>query len=172
MNQTTFQQMMSNKKKSLYDYSQNQPVLLIFLRHFGCTFCREALDEISKKQKDFERNGVQIIFVHMAEQNTANRYFKRYKIENAVHISDPECVYYQEFGLVKGSLNQLMGLKVWMRGLEAGVIKGHGIGSYIGDGFQMPGVFMIHKGEIADSYIHKQASDKPDYQSLTACCTL
>jgi hypothetical protein len=40
----------------------------------------------------------------------------------------------------------------------------------IGDGFQMPGIFMIRNGRVADSYIHKSAADRPDYDNIIACC--
>ncbi|MEM7102693.1 MAG: peroxiredoxin-like family protein [Bacteroidota bacterium] len=157
---------------SVKTISDKKPVLLIFLRHFGCTFCREALAEIAKKKTKIESEGVEIVFVHMSDKENADKYFKRYGLEGALHICDPKCLFYQSFGLVKGSFNQLFGLQVWMRGLDAGVLKGHGIGNYIGDGFQMPGVFMIFKGEIRESFIHKYASDRPNYEQLANCCAV
>jgi len=164
--------MHTNKGESIADISQEHPVMLIFLRHFGCTFCREALSEIALLRKEIEQNGTRVVFIHMADVATANRYFNRYNLEGAVHISDPECQYYADFGLVKGTMTQLMGLRVWMRGFDAGVIGGHGIGKLMGDSFQMPGIFLIQNGIIMDQYIHKLSSDKPDYQKLTECCQI
>jgi hypothetical protein len=57
-----------------------------------------------------------------------------------------------------------------IRGIEV-TMKGTSLGlKQIGDGFQMPGIFMIHNGRIADSYIHKTASDRPDYDNIIKCC--
>jgi len=162
--------MYTNTGESVAAISQQFPVMLVFLRHFGCTFCREALSEIALNRKEIEQNGTKLIFIHMADEATANRYFIRYNLEGAVHICDPDCQYYADFGLVKGTTNQLMGLRVWMRGFEAGIIGGHGIGRLMGDSFQMPGIFLIQNGVIKDHYIHKLSSDKPDYQKLTECC--
>ena len=59
-----------------------------------------------------------------------------------------------------------------MRGFTAGVINGHGVGSQLGDGFQMPGVFIIREGEVREEFIHKLASDRPDYEQLVKCCAI
>ncbi|MEO1434401.1 MAG: peroxiredoxin-like family protein [Bacteroidota bacterium] len=165
-----FTSMMTNEGSNVLELSQKRPVLLVFLRHFGCTFCREALEELSAKKEKLSKDGIELVFVHMADDETADRYFKRYKLDGRPHISDPSCEWYQKFGLVKGNFNQLFGLNVWMRGIQAGMLKGHGIGSYVGDGFQMPGVFMIQNGCIQEKFVHNKVSDKPDYERLAACC--
>lgn len=164
-------EMKTNTGESLLNLSAHNPIMLVFLRHFGCTFCRAALAEISSRRGEFESNGTKIVFVHMSDESTASKYFSRYKLENPIHISDPECHYYQKFGLVKGNFNQLFGLNTWIRGFQEGVINGHGLGSQLGDGFQMPGVFLIQNGSIKEQYIHKEASDKPDYERLIECCS-
>ncbi|MCR9098645.1 MAG: SelL-related redox protein [bacterium] len=164
------QEMVTNEGASLMALSENKPVLLVFLRHFGCTFCREALADISKEREDIEASGSELVFVHMTDNEIAERYFNRYGLEGVQHISDPECKYYTEFGLVKGNFTQLFGLQSWIRGFSAGVVAGHGIGPQLGDGFQMPGAFVIQDGEIKNSFIHKLASDRVDYLGLVKCC--
>lgn len=165
-------EMATNKGESLGSLSDRKLVLLVFLRHFGCTFCREALTDISRKRKEIEDVGTQIVFVHMTDWETADKYFARYNLEGAIHISDPECRFYQAFGLSKGSFSQLFGLATWIRGFDAGVLQGHGIGAQIGDGFQMPGIFAIRNGIIKSSFVHKLASDRPDYLELVKSCQI
>ena len=162
--------MVTDKGNSVYDLSNASPVMLVFLRHFGCTFCREALADLSDRQQSFRDEGVKLVMVHMSDEETAESYFKKYNIGQYEAISDPDCRLYQQFGLAKGTMNQLFGLRVWMRGMEAGVGKGHGIGPMLGDGFQMPGVFLIHSGGVKDKFIHQYASDRPNYTELIACC--
>ena len=161
---------MTSSGETVQQISVNQPVLMVFLRHFGCTFCREALDEISKKKTEIESGGVQIVFIHMSDAKTAEEYFKRFNIDNPIHVCDPDCVLYQQFGLVKGSFQQLFGFNVWLRGVETHVKNKYGIGKFLGDAFQMPGVFVIRNGTVREKYIHKQASDRPDYEQMAACC--
>ncbi len=164
--------MIANTGQSVYDLSQEKPVLLIFLRHFGCTFCREALSDIAAKRDRIESQNAQLAFVHMTDKSIAERYFNRYNLVGIPHIEDPQCRFYEAFGLVKGSFTQLFGLQSWIRGFSAGVVQGHGIGPQLGDGFQMPGVFVIQDGKIKDSFIHRLASDRPDYVDLARCCQL
>lgn len=163
--------MITNTGESLSELSYRKPILLVFLRHFGCTFCREALADIAKRRSSIEEMGTQIVFVHMTNNEVAERYFNRYDLEGAVHISDPECIYYREFGLLKGTFTQLFGLQSWIRGFKVGVLDGQGVGPQLGDGFQMPGVFMIIDGEVKEQFIHKLASDRPDYLKLVQCCS-
>ena len=168
----SFQLMMTNRGEFVANLSADQPVMLVFLRHFGCTFCREALAEISRKRTSLETKGTRIIFVHMSDNETADRYFSRYNLEGVEHVSDPECQYYQAFGLLKGNFRQLFGLSSWIRGFQVGIVEGHGLGAQIGDGFQMPGVFVLQQGKIREQYIHKLSSDRPDYEKLAECCVL
>ena len=145
--------MRTNEGHTIGELSTRQPIMLIFLRHFGCTFCREALSELSHKRSALEAKGAKLVFVHMADAETANRYFTRYNLEGAEHVSDPDCQYYTAFGLVKGNFRQLFGLSSWIRGFQAGVVEGHGIGKQMGDEFQMPGVFVVQGNRIREHYI-------------------
>jgi hypothetical protein len=103
--------------------------------------------------------------------SVADRYFEKYNLSGVVHISDIDQHYYKEFGLSKGTFSQLYGLQTWFRGFSADN-RQHKLelAKALGDSTQMPGIFMIEKGEIKDSYVHKRASDKPDYVKLTECC--
>ncbi len=167
-----FNRMKTNRGDSVQSLSMHQPIMVIFLRHFGCTFCREALAELSHKRATIEKKGSKLVFVHMADNETADRYFNRYNLPDVEHISDPDCEYYSALGLVKGNFKQLFGLSSWIRGFEAGIIEGHGIGKQMGDGFQMPGVFIVQGGRIREHYIHKLSSDKPNYEELAECCVI
>jgi peroxiredoxin len=171
-NNGVVEKMHTNTGKTLSELSSTQPVLLVFLRHFGCTFCREALADLAKQRELISESGIQLVFVHMTNTDIAERYFNRYNLEGVLHISDPECEYYRAFGLTKGNFTQLFGLQSWIRGFTAGVVAGHGVGTQqLGDGFQMPGVFVIQKGKVINSFIHKLASDRPDYLDLVKCCS-
>lgn len=160
--------------KSLTELADESPVLLVFLRHFGCSFCREAMADIFKRRKRLEKKGLRVVFVHMAPDPTvAEKFFKKYKLLPVEHIADPEKRFYHAFGLGRGTPAQLFGLMNWIRGFQAGVIEGHGFAYHnedIGDGFQMPGVFVLHKGEIKHSFIHSYAWDRPDYEAIVSVC--
>lgn len=167
----TIRSMQTNLGESVAELSRQQPVLLIFLRHFGCTFCREALGDIANQRNDFAEKNVKVVLVHMTDNDVADKYFKKYELEGIHHVSDPQCEFYKAFGLLKGNFHQLFGLQSWIRGFEAGVIEGHWVGyQQLGDGFQMPGAFSLHNGEVVNAFVHKIASDRPDYWKLVEHC--
>lgn len=143
--------------------SRTRPVLLVFLRHAGCTFCREALADLALQRRDVEAAGATIVLAHMGEPEFGRDFFQKYGLDDLHQISDPGCGLYRAFGLPKGNLWMLFGPKVWVRGFDAGVINRHGVGRLVGDGFQMPGLFMIFHGQILRSYRHQSAADRPDY---------
>jgi peroxiredoxin len=155
---------------TLWDLSHTRPVLLVFLRHFGCVFCKEAMTELAKLQGHFRRMNTELVLVHMADEETASGFFTEYGLADVDFVTDPETKVYQQFGLVKGELNQMVGMKVWLRTIQQGVIKGHGLSTHlIGDGFQMPGVFLIFEGQIREKFIHRTIADRPDYLRLAVC---
>ncbi|NJN78480.1 MAG: hypothetical protein HC803_09280 [Saprospiraceae bacterium] len=104
----------------------------------------------------------------MADNETAEEYFKKYKLPNSTHVSDEASFFYQKFGLLKGSMRQLFGLSVMMRGFKLAMEEGYGIG-FLGDGFQMPGIFLLQNSQIVNSYIHETAADKPNYFEIATC---
>ncbi len=164
--------MTTNTDQVIADICLQQPVLLVFLRHFGCQFCREALDELSQLRPTFAEKGTELVFVHMAENKVAEAYFKKFNLQDVQHISDPNCRFYEAFGLMKGNLSQIFGLQSWIRGFKAQVKYGAEIGQQLGDNFQMPGVFTLFDGEVKESYIHRNASDRPNYLKMANCCTV
>lgn len=165
----TLERMHTQMGDSVFKKSCEKDVLLVFLRHFGCIFCREAMEELSKLKATIAHHNTELVLVHMSTDEVADKYFQRYDLIDVARISDPECKYYKEFGLLKGTFNQLFGFRSWFRGIEAGVIKGYGFGMQLGDGFQMPGVFLIRSGMIITEFRHKYASDKPDYLKMVNC---
>jgi peroxiredoxin len=165
--------MNTSSGKTVHELSLNKTVLLVFLRHFECVFCRESLIELAKKRALIVESEVELVFVHMSSNETADKYFNKFDLEGYAHVSDPECKYYLAFGLVKGRFDQLFGLRTAMRGFEVSLTKGIFPSiSTVGDGLQMPGIFIIQGGETKSSFIHTFAADKPDYDKLINCCTL
>ncbi|MEL6389186.1 MAG: peroxiredoxin-like family protein [Bacteroidota bacterium] len=169
--QSALRTMKSNRGAVLYELSLESPVLIVFLRHFGCIFCQEAMRDISAQKSAIEEKGVRIVFVHMSENSVADGFFEEFNLAGVEHVSDPDCVFYTQFGLLKGSFNQLFGLKVWLRTAELAIKDLRRLKmQQIGDGFQMPGVFLVENGMVKERYIHKRASDRPNYAGLISCC--
>ena len=158
----------TNFGTSLFDLSRESPLLVVFLRHAGCTFCREALADIAAKRATIESQGVRILLVHMGTDAQGQSTFTHFGVADLPRISDPDRTLYRAFDLSRGSLSQLFGPRVLLRGLRAGIIDRHFVGTLQGDGLQMPGAFLIHNGIIQRAFRHADAADRPDYCELAA----
>ncbi len=160
----------TDKGECVQSIINSQPALLVFLRHFGCTFCKETLSHIKKYQKEIEANGTKIILVHMHSKNVALEELKKYQFNTVDSISDPESILYKAFDLKRGTLFQLFGLKVLVRGIYLWLRKGIQFTNIEdADIFQMPGIFLMHKGKIIKQYIHHTVADVPPYVALSSC---
>jgi peroxiredoxin len=148
--------------------SKDQPVLLVFLRHFGCTFCREALADLRVQRSRIEAAGVRIALVHMSPEEDAAAFFAGYELDDVARFSDPGRSLYRRFELPRGRWSQLFGLSVLRRGARAIIAEGHGLGAVAGDAFQMPGAFLVLNGKIVRAYRHDNAASRPDYCRLSA----
>lgn len=159
----------TNQGNTLQEVSEEHPTMLVFLRHFGCTFCREALQTISQEIDSIEAKGTKVVLVHMVDTDEATEQLETFNLQHLEHISDPESLLYKGFKLRRGGFGELFGPKVIFRGLYAGWIKKLGLGSPMGDIFQMPGIFLIYHGEVKKQYYHKSAADIPPYLELADC---
>lgn len=172
LTKSILQQTITSDGSSLHDLSMRFPLMVVFLRHFGCIFCREALKDLSEKKSQLELKGIRLVFVHMGDDKTAEEYFSEYNLGTFFTIADPDCHVYSAFGLTKGSFGQIFGLTIMIRGLQANMNGNAYSLKQIGDGFQMPGIFLVNAGTIEESFIHNKVSDRPDYEELIACCVI
>ena len=157
----------TNRGEGLEKLSAESPLLLVFLRHFGCTFCRETMAEIASRRREVEAQGLEIVIVHMVDSEVASQILGVYDLHNVHHISDPHQSLYRRFGLGSVSFHAMFGVRNWWRAFVAGLVKGHLIGKPSGDPWQMPGVFVYHNSEIIDKFDYKFVSDMPDFSRMS-----
>lgn len=158
----------TDKGRRFVDLLEESPLLVVFLRHAGCTFCREAMADIAQARQRIEAGGARIVLVHMGDQEAVEERVAKNGLQDLHRICDEGRALYQTFGLKRGSLRQLVGWKVWWRGFIAGVLGGHGVGFAGADYRQMPGVFYLERGAIARRFRHRSAADRPKYEALCA----
>lgn len=158
----------SERGYDLDTLSREGPALVVFLRHLGCTFCREALADIARARKAIESAGVRLVLVHMGPLKEASALFPRYGLDDLPRFCDPERLLYKAFGLQRASLRQALGPRVWIRAFQAGLLDRHGFHRVVGNAFQMPGVFVVRDGKMTQSYLHKTVADRPEYLDMAA----
>jgi peroxiredoxin len=151
---------------TLDELSRIGPTLVVFLRHAGCPFCREALSDIARLRPRLEAEGARLVLVHLSGEAEIARLLAIYGLADTPRIHDPHGSLYRAFGLPRGSLSDVAGPKVWWRGCQAVFAGRHRVAFPDSDAFQMPGVFLLFHGEILRSYRHQSAADRPDYLAL------
>ena len=147
--------------------SRQSPLLLVFLRHFGCTFCREAVADLSARKDQIDARGVRVVFVHMSPYSEAVPFFKQFGLENPLNVSDPTGRLYRAMGLRRMDVLDIFRPRVWWRGFLAAVLRRHWFGRLRGDGFQMPGTFLVDHGRVVASHISTDAADHADFDAMT-----
>jgi hypothetical protein len=154
--------------RPLLDLLDESPVLLVFLRHFSCAFCAQALDRVSQARAQIEAKRVRPVFAHLGTPERAKPYFDYYHLSDIERISNPEATLYQLpfFGL--GRTNPFLhffNATVWKGWLKGAMFK-YGIGMIKEDAYQMPGVFFLKERKIVRAFRHRTIADEPDYLKL------
>jgi len=155
----------SQSGESLASLVAERRTFLVFLRHFGCTFCREAVADLKEKRAVIEATGASLAFVHLGTEEKASWFFKPYGLLDVPRFSDPPGKLYEAFGLVHAELRQYLNSESILRMLSAWA-RGHFVGLPAGDVERMPGAFLLQNGEVRKAFRHKLVSDRPDYVAL------
>ncbi|MFN0133351.1 MAG: SelL-related redox protein, partial [Phycisphaerales bacterium] len=154
--------------RTLRALTDERQTLVVLLRHSGCTFCKQTLSDLARWQPDISKAGVGLSVVGMTASPEGLRALgQQHGLTSATWFADPDRVLYRALELGRGSFLQLFGPRVWIAGVLA-AFRGHGIGKLEGDGFQMPGAFVIHRGRAVRAYHHATAADRPDLKEF-AC---
>jgi peroxiredoxin len=159
-----FDDVRSQRGRTIGELSATGGVLLLFIRHAGCTFCREALAELAAARQPLEAKGLKLAVAHMSAVDTASALLARYGLDGVDHFSDPDCRLFRAFNLARGSFWQVLGPAVWFRGLPA--LLRHGIGKIDGDGFQLGGAFLIRNGKVVAVQRLATSAERADLSAL------
>lgn len=156
-------QSVSHRGQSIMALSQDRPTMMVFLRHSGCTFCRMVMADLGEVRAELDKLPVHVVVVHMGSPLDGTVILSKYNVDYWHHISDPFCVLYRGFGLQRGTFSQLFSWKVVRQGLYQATFGGHGIGALRGDSFYLPGVFVVHRGQVVFSQPADDATQRPDF---------
>jgi hypothetical protein len=144
--------------------------LLVFLRHFGCVFCREMVADVRNAATQ-DANYPNVVFFYQGTVEQGQDFFANLWKE-ARAISDTPLVFYKALGIERGGLREMFGPEVWSCGLRA-VGKGHFIGLPVGDPFVMPGAFLVSSaGDVLWQHDFRHAGDHPDWQAIVPAAAI
>ena len=148
---------------TLADQLGEGPTLLVFLRHFGCMFCKEAIADlraVSESRADYPP----ILFFTQGRPAESRAFLRTYW-PTARAISDPELWFYNAFEIRQASYLEALGPKV-LSARSGARAKGHANGARSGDIWRMPGAFLVRGGHIEWRFDPEHAADHPDYAEI------
>ena len=140
--------------------------LLVFLRHFGCMFCRETLADL-RALCEGEEPGFPAPLFFFEGSPLEGKVLLREHWAEARAIADPDAELYEAFGVGRGGLVKMFGPGVWA-GRSRAAAKGHTNGARSGDVFRMPGAFLVRGDEVVWAHEYGHAADHPDWETIRA----
>lgn len=147
---------------------QDRPLLLAFTRHFGCTQCKEMLEELVEGRERIEQAGITLAVVNQGTPEATREFAEQYA-PGLLMLCDPERRAYEAFGLEKGTLFQtFLNLKV-LSAVSRSRKKGYRVETPPPgqDTMQMSGTFIISpEGRIELPYYYDHIADHPPLELL------
>jgi hypothetical protein len=149
---------------TLRDQLGNTPTLLVFLRYFGCPYCKEMLAgirEASQRVASFPP----VLFFHLGSP-TEGRAFLRRSWPEVRAVADPDGIFYEGFGVGRASLAQMFHPGVVPAFVRAGLRGDLGGDGPAGDSRRMPGLFVARGNEILWSHRARHPADHPEFARI------
>jgi peroxiredoxin len=140
-----------------------RPLVLALTRHFGCTQCKEMLDELVAGRAKIKKAGLDIAVVTQGTPEET-KLFAEEHAPGLKALSDPERKAYCAYGLERGSIFQtFLNLKVWRAVLQARN-KGYQVETPPEgqDAMLMSGTFIISpQGRVLLPFYYDNIADHP-----------
>ena len=172
MNESPLETILGSQGKSLAELSMQSRLLVLFLRHSGCTFCREMLQEASALREELEQQHTQIVVVYQETFQQMQPLLKRFSLGDCDQFSDPDRKLYQAFELQEYSIWNILNPIVWIRGAYLALGKRLGFSKITGNIFQSPGVFVFHQGKILSGRHHTSPADPTRIKDVLDVCPM
>lgn len=144
----------------------SKPLVLLFVRHLGCPFCREHLGDVRDDYDKIRAAGGEVAVVTMGLPKDADWLRSKLRLP-FVCLSDPQQQAYRAYGIPRGGFSKVSGPAIWRSGLRA-MLRG-GIGVPKGDLRQLHGTAVIAPSGTL-RYIHrpKNSADQPSTEEILA----
>lgn len=148
---------------------QNQPVVLFFLRRFGCQVCRWMAAEISKLEPDLRANGVALVGVG-PEEFGVKEFQEGGFLKGSIYI-DEEKKNYKALGFKRYTALSVIPAAVGKKVRDvASKAKADGIqGNFSGDLLQSGGMLIVAKGgeKVLLHFIQDSPGDQPPLEEIS-----
>jgi len=148
----------------------DRPVVVAFVRHFGCLFCHEAVADVVAAIPRILARGARVIIVGNGSLNQARHFFqdKGLPMEGVTVVTDPDRETYNAMALNR-SLASVFASPQAARAYKRARASGHRINGWFGDLTQLGGTVVIKPpGHATFFHRSKYAGDHADMNAVVA----
>jgi peroxiredoxin len=157
----------SGSEVRLGDLWAERPVALVFLRHFGCIFCREHAAELNEHLDELEQAGGSVAAVGLGRPEHAADFRRLSGIGFPLLVSEDTSVH-ERMGLGRGNWLRVLGPQNTPGALRA-ALKGHRTKRTGADMSQLGGTFVIDPGgRVVFAHRARKASDEAAVPEIVA----
>jgi peroxiredoxin len=134
------------------------PLVIAFMRHFGCAFCRQHLIDLKQAYAEIQQAGGDIVAIFQYGAEATGRFCEAREIPYEC-VGDPLREGYAKVELGRGGFREYLGWRVfkgWARAARGGVY----VGRPQGDVAQRPGTFVVDSsGRIVLAHYNQHSTD-------------
>ncbi|KAL0490954.1 regulator of G-protein signaling [Acrasis kona] len=162
----------TNKGVTLGEINKRHKILLMFLRHTKCLFCKEALKDISEAYLPLIQHNTVPIVVHIETPEFFSKFITKFADGDAIMLNllsayDKDFVLSKQFRIVSANDN----LKEMLRNLPTTIKRAAQTGYTQNpltansgpDPGRIPSLFIIEQGKIVNEHRHRHIGERPDY---------
>lgn len=143
----------------LRDVWRRGPAVIVWLRQFGCPFCRAYARDLNRARSRFSAAGARLVLIGQGSQEDAARFRAQLGIDLPI-LTDRDRVTYLWAGTKLATLDELIGPIVVARGLARMARERVFIGRNTADEAQLGGSIVVtERGRVAFAHISRDASD-------------
>lgn len=81
---------------------EHNPVVVVFIRHFGCIACRAHVSQVWEKKEEIEKKGTRIVFIGNGSHVMIKGFKEDLKIPDATIYTDPTLKTFDAAGMLRG----------------------------------------------------------------------
>lgn len=150
----------------LGDEWRDWPAVVVWLRHFGCMFCKEQAKAFRTVRGEIEDLGARLVFVGNGEVRWARGFADEY-CEGCRVLTDPQLSSYRAIGARRGG-RSMLDPRILRNGVRA-LLHGNPQTRILGPAGQQGGVLVVLPGdEVAYAYLSEIAGDHPPAAEVLA----
>jgi hypothetical protein len=153
---------------TLGELTAARPAFLLFLRHQGCTFAREALADLRAQRERLEQLGVTPVLVHLDADEVVARAAEDAGVGDLPRIEDPAAEVFAMLGMKRAGVFRLLGPHVLFRWTQCAIGAGHGFGLATADVRRLGGIALVRGGAVIAVHAYETPADRADFASFVA----